>query len=200
MAVALGVWTVDRAAGRGMLGQARGTTLDTTCAALAEHGMPDEVGHLVLRGCSMDLETATVVRDGNGLEVAYVSLVATDQPTLGDVPVVYRLQDRARLEPLEAFMRLHPPPDAKEWFDEHVNRRLEAIDGTVLRGRHASATDADHLGRHALRVGDMGAVLVDRQRLASPWPTAVSGLVFLMLAVWGLVFPPSGIVAGTGRR
>ena len=203
-ALVLTIWTADRLAGRRGLGLASGRVVSTSCAQRAGDGVAEDVGHLVLEGCRLDLDRATVVTDGFAVEAVYTPLRVADGPTLGDIPVLLRLDDPRIRAALQEFLRLNPAPDPTAWFAEHIDPLFGeldggTIDGTVLTGRRRSATDQDHYSRHRDRFGEAPVLLAPRDRLPSPWPTGLSALAFAILAVWGLLFPPVGIVAGTGR-
>ncbi len=183
---------------------ASGRVRSTSCAELAGDVVAEDVGHLELRGCRLDLDRATVVTDGFAVEAVYTPLRVADGPTLGDIPVLLRLDDPRLRAKLQEFLRLKPAPDPTAWFAEHIDPLFGemdggTIDGTVLTGRRRSATDQDHFSRHRDRLGERPVLVALRDRLPSPWSTGLSALVFAVLAVWGLLFPPIGIVAGTGR-
>lgn len=200
-AVVLAVWTVDRMATLRTGGLSLGDVERTTCSALAGHSVAPAVGHLALTGCRLDLPAASIVYDGFELEAVYAPLRTAAGPTLGDIPVVVRTNDPALRATLLELVRQDPPPDdVAAWLDTHAPPLEGAIDGAVLSARHRSATDDEHLSRHIDHTGPGAVLLADPATLPSPWSTGLAALVFGLLAVWGLAFPPSGIVAGTGSR
>jgi hypothetical protein len=198
-AVALAWMAADRAAARAELGLSRGSTLVQSCAELAKGQIPPEVGHLVLTGCALDVPAATVVFDGPDLIAAYVPLVLDGRPTLHELPVLYRSEDPLLMAHLTEFIRSEPP-DPTAWLAEQIDASVDKIDGTVLRGRGESVEDAEQLERHSGHLPAGAVVLADRARQPSPVAPAAGAFLLALLAMWGLWFPPPGIVAGMGTR
>ncbi len=188
---------IDRAAGRAELGLSRGDTVERHCEEMESAALDDAVGHVILSGCEMHLMVSSVVFSGPDLVAAYVPLQVAGRPALVDSPLLYRSEDPMLMERLTEFIRTNPDaPDA--WLRARVDADPGTIDGTLLRGRHATVADAEHLERHRTHLAADAVVLVDRRSLPSPLPALGMALLLAALAVWGLVFPPSGILAGTG--
>lgn len=197
-ALAAAAWSVDRAWASGLLD--RGAVHEATCGDLAEGGLPATARRVRLSDCRLDLAAASVVLSGPELEAVYAPLRVASGPTLGALPLLVRLEDPKLLAVLADLLRGEPPDDPTAWLAEHVGGDLSEVDGIVLRGRYLSATDAEHVTRQVRNLAVGSGVLVSPDRVPSPVPPGVAAVLLAVLALWGVVAPPSGIVSGTGAR
>lgn len=198
-AIGMAAMAADRAAGRAMWGLSRGKAVERSCADFDAHELPDDVGHVVLTGCEMRVGVSSVVFSGPDLVTAYVPLQVAGRPMVSHATFLYRSEKPSFLAVLTELVR-EDPEDPHLWVRDRVDADPGVIDGTILRGRHQSVGDGEHLERHRGHLAADAVLLVDRHGLPDPVAPLGGALVMALLAVWGLVFPPSGITAGTGAR
>ncbi|HCH66403.1 MAG: hypothetical protein CL927_09780 [Deltaproteobacteria bacterium] len=190
---------LDRAAGRAMWGLSRGAAVERTCADFDDRDLDVQVGHVVLTGCEMHVDVSSVVFSGPDLVTAYVPLQVAGRPMVSNPIFLLRTNDPDFLATLMQLLR-DDPEDPHVWLRERLDLDPVRIDSTVLRGRHLAAVDAEHLERHQTHLAADAVVIADRASLPSPIPPLCVGLGLGLLALWGLVFPPSGITTGVGSR